>query len=156
MALSKKFKKIIFLFLSFWILPTIVLIINVIFNNEISKEDLYCNNISFNKIFLTNICIYFAVIVTGYLHRIIPTIIYYYNSFSFSLVFSISLSENGILKAIFLTVPHGITEILAFSIALYIGENFKYIKENKKLAISGMILIFISALLESYITVLFR
>lgn len=156
MALKQKLNSILIVFVSFWIFPILTIILNIIVN---SKSEKYTNTylyVSFKQILLSNLFLFIVIIITGYLTKLIPYILYYSNAIRFSIIFSISLTDKGVLKTLLLTIPHGLLEILAFSIATFIGVNFKDISKNKRLLIIGLIFILLAAIIEYRVTITFR
>lgn len=113
------------------------------------------NNINFSKIFINNILMYIFIILTGYIHKIVPLCLYVINLIKFGFIFSISISTIGVIKSVTLIVPHGILEIIGFCVAVYIGTNLKKVNNEKETIAIGAVLILVAAIIESYITVLF-
>ncbi|MDS1005225.1 stage II sporulation protein M [Clostridium sporogenes] len=146
-------KKILLIFLTFWILPFLSILLIFITKRICSIPIQHMNysiTVSFYDILLRNISIYFIIITLGFLNKFFPYIIYYYNSIMFTGISIMFMDNFGIKSYLCRVLPHGIIEILGFSIAVYIGINIKHNK-NKKiffLLCGGALLIFCAALIE--------
>ncbi|OMH21141.1 hypothetical protein AC231_11225 [Clostridium pasteurianum] len=152
---NKQIKKIFIIDLSFWILPvfTTIFVLFIDINNKFSKDII--DNIAmsnFTKILINNFLVYVAIILVGLINNKLPYILFYYNSIMYSGIALIFMEHYGVVSCIIRTIPHGMTEILGLSIATYIGINIKNIQIKIKIFVFlGTILIFISALIESFV-----
>lgn len=105
-------------------------------------------SISFEKILVINTILALLMVFSGKIKRWVPLLIYFYNSIVFSITFSIFGDP---IKAFGIIWKYGFTEILAFSMACYVGRNMGNISRKRKIIyiIAIVMLLLISGIIES-------
>ena len=156
MNILSHFKKIGIIYLSFWIIPIIIVFISIAINKKYPEGTIHSDKfLGFWPILIRNLTVYFSIFLLGFINKFLPYILYFYNSIIFTLLFSISIGEVGISASIIKVLPHGIIEILGFATVTYVGYNMK--KRNlegmrTKYLLSGLIFLIVAAYIESHFT----
>lgn len=150
------FRKIGVIFLSFWFVPLILIFFSMFMatGNSIGQGNQQEETFGLWDIFLRNAKVYAAILLVGLFHKVLPYIIYYYNSVVFSFYLGISIGSMGVAPAVLRMLPYGILEIFAFSIITYIGSNIKETKIKRTETmyfIVGGLMLFAAAYIESSI-----
>lgn len=148
-------KKIMQIYFIFWLMPILVIIVNLILGiDEVARNNIMVD-INFQKIILRNLTVMLSLIVLGIVHNKAPYILYLYNSLQFSIILSISLESIGFIQTIVRVIPHGLIEIFALSLATLIGTRLKEDMKNMdyyRSVFLGIVILFIAALIETFIT----
>lgn len=150
-------KQIFALFLSFWVLPIIMGLFSLGDNYTQTKgEEL--NTSCFEesiKIMLNNLRVAFIILFSGTLFKYVPIGIFGYNSLLFSMIFMISIGQNGIIKTVLMLLPHALLEVGGLSLFTFLGKEIK-MNYNKRewmqSIILGVITIICAAFIEGYIS----
>lgn len=148
-------KKIMQIYFIFWLMPILVIIVNLILGiDEVARNNIMVD-INFQKIILRNLTVMLSLIVLGIVHNKAPYILYLYNSLQFSIILSISLESIGFIQTIVRVIPHGLIEIFTLSLATLIGTRLKEDMKNMdyyRSVFLGIVILFIAALIETFIT----
>jgi uncharacterized membrane protein SpoIIM required for sporulation len=99
--------------------------------------------------------VYVAIFLVGLLHRVLPYILYYYNSILFCFYLSISIQSIGLSNSLIKTLPHGLLEILSFAVITYIAGNkitFASRKSKNIYVMIGLFMLLLAAVIERFIT----
>jgi uncharacterized membrane protein SpoIIM required for sporulation len=148
-------RKILLIYLSFWILPIIGVIATFLTNlfTTMTKDSFhYSITVNFYQIIKANLIVYILLILLGILNSKLPYVLFYYNSIIFTGMSIIFMETYGIKQCIVKILPHGILEILGLSIATYIGVNIRRHTYRKftSFFFYGISLILIAATVESF------
>lgn len=156
--LKKDYMKKIFLInCSFWVIQFISLIgLQLLkFFHKFPTIDINNTSVSLSKILIINLMFYLLIILLGLISKYLSYGLFYYNAIIFTGATIIFLGTKPFSLYLIKILPHGILEILALSIATYIGiniKNFNYYNFMKKLFILGILLIIFSGLIEFFIS----
>ncbi|ETD05619.1 MULTISPECIES: hypothetical protein [Lactococcus] len=126
-------KKILLLFLSFWVPALVVLVISYGAENSASYDN--TTTLSFYTIVARNIIVIALLVITGYIHKNLSYFIFYFNAIYFSIILILSGNVGANLIKV---SKYGIIEVLSLSIACYAGIEKKY----SLLWISTLLIIF--------------
>ena len=151
-------KEQIVLFIIFWILPFIMFIFSLFsknnFNNKILISDpdkMYI----FLKITYNNLWVCLLIVFSGTISRYFPLLLYGYNSLSFSIIFLISLQQNGKFITFLTLLPHSFIEVYSLLLFTLIGMKIKSNYKNKQIyyvALFATLLIIFAAFVEAFIS----
>lgn len=149
-------KKIVNLFLVFWIPSALVIFLDVVYgsNSNVMTEG-YKQGINFISILINNVCVCLLLIFLGKIHKYLVYGLYIYNAFLFSIYLFLALENQKLIFLISKLSFYGIFEVLALAIAVFIGINQKneLLKNKKKYYVACVILLILAAFCESLILI---
>lgn len=130
-----------------FILPTIIVgILSIMEEQKTQTSDIFPK---LQEILVNNFTILFLLVILGVIHRLLPYVLFLWNSIVFSIFVLIYGDFIGAVAKVF---PYGLFEIMSLSIACYIGTNLKTLGRTNilKLSIIAIVFLLISAVIEIY------
>lgn len=147
----KIFKSIFFYFFVFWLPSIIVTIWNFSSRTTgdlIIESTTFIENISGELIFFNNVLIFLLLILLGRVHKILPQLLYGYNSLFFSFIYLISIEYYGLVPVLSTLAKYGIIEVLALAIGCSVSGVSSSSSKFKILVFIGLVLLLLAALIE--------
>ncbi|MGX7112240.1 stage II sporulation protein M [Gemella cuniculi] len=151
-------KEQIRLYLLFWVFPFVMFLFSFMSKNSLNDKTIISESdkiYSFLKIAFNNLWVCLLIVFSGTLSRYLPLLLYSYNSLSFSIIFLISLQQNGKIFTLLTLLPHSFFEVYGLLLFTSIGIRIKSNYKNRQIyciAIFSGILIIFAAFVEVFIS----